>query len=212
VKDNLYVNLTNRCPCNCTFCIRNEAPGVYGSDNLWLEREPEVSEVLTEFAKYPPDSYNEVVFCGYGEPMERAEDVAVIGKYVKENYNKTVRLNTNGLGSLIMGKPCEALLEGTVDIVSISLNAPNRESYNAVTRPKWNNAFDEMLKFAVNVKPFVKKVMFTIVDVLSAENTEACRQLAERIGVELRIRKLDYAYRLLSLLYFAYVLLCGYTI
>jgi radical SAM enzyme (TIGR04100 family) len=191
VKGNLYVNLTNRCPCNCTFCIRNEAPGVYGSDSLWLEREPTVDEVIAEFAKFTPESYNEVVFCGYGEPFERLDDMVTIAKYAKQNLHKTTRVNTNGLGNLIYGKPCETALDGAIDIVSISLNAPNRGEYNSITRPKWENAFDEMLKFAVNVKPHVKKVMFTIVDLLSDEDTQKCYELAKRLEIELRIRKLE---------------------
>jgi radical SAM enzyme (TIGR04100 family) len=191
VKNNLYINLTNRCPCACTFCIRQEGDGVYGSDSLWLEREPTVPEVFHAIDKVASESYNEIVFCGYGEPMERAEDVGTIGRYVKEKYGKTVRLNTNGLGNLICKKPCERLLEGAVDIVSISLNAPDKDSYNKITRPKWDNAFDEMINFATNVKPYVKTVMFTIVDVLSPADTEKCREIAKNCGVELRIRKLD---------------------
>lgn len=45
VKNGIYVNMTNRCPCACTFCLRQNAPGVYGSDPLWLDREPTVEEV-----------------------------------------------------------------------------------------------------------------------------------------------------------------------
>jgi radical SAM enzyme (TIGR04100 family) len=191
VKGNLYVNLTNRCPCSCTFCIRNEAPGVYGSDSLWLEREPTACEVKVEFDKFPPESYDELVFCGYGEPFERLDDMVDIAKYVKHNFGKTTRVNTNGLGNLIYGEPCEPKLEGAIDIVSISLNASNREKYNSITRPKWENSYDEMLKFAVNVKPYVKKVMFTIVDLLSDEDKEECFKIAERLGVELRVRKFE---------------------
>ena len=36
VGNNLYLNLTNKCPCSCTFCIRQNADGAYGSDPLWL--------------------------------------------------------------------------------------------------------------------------------------------------------------------------------
>jgi radical SAM enzyme (TIGR04100 family) len=191
VKGNLYVNLTNRCPCNCTFCIRNEAPGVYGSDNLWLEHEPSIEEVKAEFSKFDPESYDEIVFCGYGEPFERLDDMVIIAKYAKTKFNKTIRVNTNGLGNLINEMPCEPLLEGAIDIVSISLNAPERAEYNSITCPKWENAFDEMLHFAVNVKPYVKKVMFTIVDVLPDEDTQKCRELADQLGIELRIRKFE---------------------
>ena len=86
VHDNLYINLTNRCPCSCTFCIRHNGDGAYGSDSLWLEREPTCEEVLVEFDKYDMSKFSEIVFCGYGEPMERAEDVAFIGKELKKRY------------------------------------------------------------------------------------------------------------------------------
>jgi TatD family-associated radical SAM protein len=192
VKGNIYINLTNRCPCDCTFCIRQEAPGVYGSDPLWLEREPSVEEVKAQFLRTPPESYEEIVFCGYGEPMERACDVALIGKWLKERYpEKTIRLNTNGLGNLICKQHCEEWLAGAVDVVSVSLNAPTKKAYDEVTRPKLDNAFDEMIRFAVNCKDYVPKVMFTIVDVFSEEDTAKCRKLADKYGIELRIRKLD---------------------
>ena len=52
VGDKLYINLTNKCPCSCTFCIRQNGDGAYGSDSLWLDREPTVDEVLSELEKY----------------------------------------------------------------------------------------------------------------------------------------------------------------
>lgn len=192
VKGNLYVNITNRCPCNCTFCIRHNGDGAYGSDSLWLEREPTVPEIKAEFEKYGDLSqFVEVVFCGYGEPMERAEDVAEIGRYVKEKYGIKVRLNTNGLSDRINGKPTAHLLKGAVDIVSVSLNSGSSETYNAVTRPKWNDAFDSMLDFAVECKKYVDKVMFTVVDVIPEDDIERCRRLSDKLGIELRVRPYD---------------------
>ena len=41
----LYLNITNRCPCACTFCIRKNDDGAYGSDPLWLEHEPSAAEM-----------------------------------------------------------------------------------------------------------------------------------------------------------------------
>jgi TatD family-associated radical SAM protein len=124
--------------------------------------------------------------------MERACDVALIGKWLKERYpDKTIRLNTNGLGNLICKQHCEHWLKGAVDVVSISLNAPCERAYNEITQPKFDNAYTEMLRFAVNCKDYVPKVVFSIVDVLSAEDTEKCRKLADKLGIELRIRKLD---------------------
>ena len=191
VGNKIYVNLTNRCPCACTFCIRQNGDGAYGSDSLWLEREPTVDEVIAEFGKYDISKYTEVVFCGYGEPMERAEDVAFIGRYVKENLGLPVRLNTNGLGDKIHGKPTAEMLEGAVDIVSISLNQCDKEKYNAVTRPKWEDGFDAMISFAADCKNYVPKVMFTVVDVISPEDISKCKALAMSLGIELRVRPYD---------------------
>lgn len=192
VHDNLYVNLTNRCPCNCTFCIRHNGDGAYGSDSLWLEREPEVDEVIAEFDKYGDLSwFKEIVFCGYGEPMERAEDVAFIGRYLKDNYGVTVRLNTNGLGDKIKGYPTAKLLEGAVDIVSVSLNSYCKEKYNEVTCPKWDDAFDAMISFASDCKKYVPEVMFTVVDVIPPEDISRSKALAMSLGIKLRVRTYD---------------------
>ena len=191
VGDKLYVNMTNRCPCRCTFCIRNNGDGAYGSDSLWLEREPSVEEIKAEFEKYDLSDFSEVVFCGYGEPMERADELADIAAFVKGYSDIKIRLNTNGLGDKIHGRPTAQLLEGKVDIVSISLNSCDRERYNAVTRPKWEDAFEAMLSFASDCRKYVPKVMFTVVDVISPEETEGSRVLAEKLGIELRVRKYD---------------------
>lgn len=192
VHSNLYINLTNRCPCNCTFCIRHNGDGAYGSSSLWLEREPACEEVLEEFEKYDMTKIGEIVFCGYGEPMERAEDVSYIGKELKKRYPEVpVRINTNGLGDKINGRPTAKLLEGAVDIVSISLNSGNREDYNKVTRPKWEDSFEAMLTFAEDCKKYVPKVMFTVVDVISEREINESKALSEKIGIPLRIRAYD---------------------
>ena len=192
VGDKLYINLTNRCPCSCTFCIRQNGDGAYGSDSLWLEREPTCEEVLAEFDKYDMTGSVEIVFCGYGEPMERAEDVSFIGRELKKRYPEAViRLNTNGLGDKINGRPTAPSLEGAVDVVSISLNSGSREDYNKVTRPKWEDSFEAMLKFAEDSKKYVPQVMFTVVDVISEREINESRELAEKLGIPLRIRAYD---------------------
>ena len=191
VGDKLYVNLTNKCPCACTFCIRQNGDGAYGSDSLWLEREPTTDQVIEEFKKYDMSMFSEVVFCGYGEPMERPDEVAYIGRYVKDNYGLPVRLNTNGLGDKINGRPTAQLLEGAVDVVSVSLNQCSPEKYNAVTRSKWRDAFDAMISFATDCKSYVPKVIFTVVDVIPPDDISRCKALAMSLGIELRVRTYD---------------------
>ena len=188
----LYINLTNKCPCNCTFCIRHNGDGAYGSDSLWLEHEPSLDEVKEAFSKVDMSKYKEVVFCGYGEPMERVNEVIAVGEFVKANYGDvTVRLNTNGLGDKIHGVPTAKLLQGAVDIVSISLNSYCKEKYNEVTRPKWDDAFDAMLAFAADCKAYLPQVIFTVVDVIPPEDISRAKALAMSIGIPLRVREYD---------------------
>lgn len=192
VGKNLYINLTNRCPCRCTFCIRQHGDGAYGSGSLWLEREPECSEVLDDLEKSDVLAADEIVFCGYGEPMERAEDVSFLGREIKKRYpHLKVRVNTNGLSDKIHGRPTAQLLEGAADVVSISLNSGNSEDYMKVTRPKWEDSFEAMLRFAQDCKKYVPEVIFTVVDVISPRETEESRALSEKLGIPLRIRKYD---------------------
>lgn len=192
VGGKLYINLTNKCPCNCTFCIRHNGDGAYGSDSLWLEHEPSLDEVKEAFSKVDMSKYREVIFCGYGEPMERVNEVIAVGEFVKANYGDvTVRLNTNGLGDKIHGVPTAKLLQGAVDIVSISLNSYCKEKYNEVTRPKWDDAFDAMLSFAADCKSYLPQVVFTVVDVIPPEDISRAKALAMSIGIPLRVREYE---------------------
>ena len=133
VHNNLYVNLTNKCPYACTFCLRQTMDRIGESDRLWLEREPSVEEVKKEFEKFDMTQYNEVVFCGFGEPTERFDALKEIAAFVKEKYNKPIRINTNGAGSLINGRDIAPELKGLVDTVSVSLNHPEKEEYQNFT-------------------------------------------------------------------------------
>ena len=122
VGKNLYLNLTNRCPCACTFCIRTMGSSAYGSDPLWLEHEPSWEEVKAALDAVDVCSYEEVVFCGFGEPTERLELLCKTAAYLKEQGVRCIRLNTNGLSDLLHERKTAQDLHGLVDIVSISLN------------------------------------------------------------------------------------------
>ncbi len=193
VHNNLYVNLTNRCTCRCTFCLRNEKETVGESSTLWLEREPSVEEVEKEFEKFNMDDYEEVVFCGFGEPTERIDDLIEIAKFVKEKYNKKMRINTNGQGSLSNGKNIAPMMEGLIDTVSISLNTPNEQRYHEIVRSKFGDkAYPAMLDFAREVKKYVPKVVLsTVSTTITEEEEEQCRKICEELGVEYRIRPFE---------------------
>lgn len=193
VHNGLYVNMTNKCPCRCTFCLRQERDEMNGSGSLWLEREPSVDEVKAEFAKFDMSKYEEVVFCGFGEPSERLYDVLEVAEFVKKNYNLPTRINTNGLSDLIWNKNTAPDYEGKIDVVSISLNTPNKIRYYELTRNKFGiEAFDAMLKFAENVKKYVKKTVLTTVSTtLTAEEEKECAEICKKLGVTYRIRPFE---------------------
>ena len=191
VEDKLYLNLTNRCPCACTFCIRNNADGAYGSDPLWLEHEPSLQEMTEAIKNAKPENFTEIVFCGYGEPTEALELLCGTADFIKENYpDIPTRLNTNGLSDLINKKPTAHLLKNRIDTVSVSLNAGTEEEYLRVTRPKFGKeSFSAMQKFASDCKEYTGKVMFTVVDVIPDEEIQAAKALADKLGIYLRIRE-----------------------
>lgn len=193
VHKGLYVNMTNKCPCACVFCLRQEKEEMNGSGSLWLEREPTVEEVKAEFEKFDMSKYEEVVFCGFGEPTQRLEDVLKVAEFVKNKYNKRIRINTNGLGDLINERSTASMYEGKIDVVSISLNTPDAQRYLDITRSKFGiKSFEAILKFAAEVKEYVSKVIFTTVDTtLTSEEEEKCRQICENLGVEYRIRPFE---------------------
>lgn len=192
VGENLYVNLTNKCPCSCTFCIRQNADGAYGSDSLWLEHEPSAKEVIDALEKADYKKYREIVYCGYGEPTERIEVLTETAKFIKENNGPAVRVNTNGLSDLIHKKPTAHLFEGLVDTVSVSLNAGTKEEYLKVTRPSFGDeSYEAMQKFAVECKKYVKNVVFSVVDVIGEEQLKASQEMANKLGIILRIRKYE---------------------
>ena len=193
VNKGLYINMTNRCPCNCTFCLRHNADGVYGSDSLWLDREPTVEEVCDSVDTWDLTQFEEVVFCGYGEPTERLEDLLLVAKYIKDKQDIKIRINTNGLADLIRQKQTASQLKGLIDTVSISLNTPNKEDYLKVVRPKFGvGSYDAMLNFAKDCTAYVPNVVMTVVDVVtSKEEQEQCRKICENIGARLRVRPFE---------------------
>ena len=193
VNKGLYINMTNRCPCNCTFCLRHNADGVYGSDSLWLDREPTVQEVCDSVDTWDLTQFEEVVFCGYGEPTERLEDLLLVAKYIKDKQDIKIRINTNGLADLIWQKQTAPSLKGLIDTVSISLNTPNKEDYLKVVRPKFGvGSYDAMLNFAKDCTAYVPNVVMTVVDVVtSKEEQEQCRKICENIGARLRVRPFE---------------------
>lgn len=188
-KESLYINITNQCPCSCIFCIRQETDHVGNSDSLWLKKEPSVEDVINEFDKFDLEKYDEIVFCGYGEPLVRLEEVIKVSEYIKSISSIKVRINTNGLSDLIHNKKTAILLKDKIDSISISLNAPTKERYNEVTRPKFGEvSFNALLEFAKDCKNYIKEVNFSVVDEISEEEIINSKELAKKMNIPLRVR------------------------
>lgn len=191
-KKGLYVNMTNKCTNNCDFCVRSLGDGIYGSDCLWLEREPTKEEVWEDIQKHDLSAYEELVFCGYGEPTCRLYDMLWLCRNIRKASDIPIRVNTNGQADLITGENTAPVFEGLVDVVSISLNASNSEDYQKVCHCVYGeDAFYALIRFAGNVKKYVKRVLFTVVrTTISEEEISKCMEIADSVGVELVIREI----------------------
>ena len=132
----LYINMTNRCDCHCVFCIRDQEASALGG--LWLQEEPAKEAVLAEILAQDLGQYTEIVFCGYGEPTYRLDDILWLVDQLKARFGDKlppVRINTNGHANLILGRDVCPELKGRIDTVSISLNAITAQEYVALCHP-----------------------------------------------------------------------------
>ena len=189
-KRNLYVNITNRCDCSCTFCLRQKKKMAEAS-SLWLKREPTEDEVKAALDGAPWEMIRETVFCGFGEPTSRLDVLVALLRHLRQQHpDIPSRLNTNGLGELAHGREIASLFHGILDTVSISLNASSAEKYLALTRAKYGiRSYEAMLAFAERCKAHVPHVVLTIVDhVNPPEEIEKCRAICEARGLTLRVR------------------------
>lgn len=191
---NIYVNMTNKCPCSCVFCLR-QTKKQQENNTLWLKGgEPSVEEVLKLFSEYDLNVINELVFCGFGEPLERLDDVCAVIDALKKTYpDLRVRLNTIGLANLIYGRDVTPELEGRIDTVSISLNAPDEKEFLELTRSCYGiQSYEAIKEFAVLARRYVPNVVMTVVEkVMPEDKIEKCRQICKDLGVTLRVRPFE---------------------
>ncbi len=185
IRNSLYLNVTNRCTNRCVFCARESRPLVKGHD-LTLEREPDAREILE--AAGDVSGYDEVVFCGFGEPLLRWDVVREVARELKRRGAR-VRINTNGQSRLFLGRDILPEMAGVVDALSVSLNAPDAAGYARVCRPEAGTAaYDAVKEFIREARRFVPSVTASVV-ALPGLDIEACLRLAEgELGARLRVR------------------------
>jgi len=190
--DNLYLNLTNRCSNNCVFCIRNFRNGV-GGFNLKLNEEPSAALVISELEEViNRKSWNEVVFCGFGEPTERLDCLLEVTRWIRHHHGKPliIRVNTNGHGCVLNPgrEVAKELRAAGVEKVSVSLNAHDEETYNAVCRPKFADAYAAALDFVGKAKKEGLETEITAVTTPEVDVKKVCG-VAEKMGVKFRLRE-----------------------
>jgi len=187
--ENLYVNITNRCSNNCYFCLRKYKDGINGF-NLKLSNGPTPERILAEIQEViNKRQWKEIVFCGFGEPLERLDAVLEVTRRIEKYYAIGVRVDTNGQGQLLNKDRdvVRELKDAGVDRVSISLNAHNEQTYNLVCKPYFKNAFAEILGF---IKRATKKLDTEITTVTIPEvNIAEVREIATRMGAKFRTRE-----------------------
>ena len=191
IQDSLYVNVTNACTARCTFCELSEPDSelYLKGYRLKMKGDPSAAEVLEAIGD--PRLYEEIVFCGYGEPTLRLSFLVEVAKALKAKGAKRIRLNTNGHGNLIHKRSIVHDLAGLIDEMSVSLDAENEENYNRVVRPRFGaGTFEKVKTFIQESKELFPKVVATFVEVPEID-AEACRRIAEALGVEAKVRKLD---------------------
>lgn len=188
IDNSLYLNITNRCPNKCEFCVRNFQDGMAGND-LWLKTEPTYDEMIEDLSLFPLSKYDEVVFCGFGEPMCNLSMISRIAPYLKKK-GKKIRINTNGLGNLINKRnDIPKLISRYIDYISISLNASTPDVYQEICRSEYGqDAFFAMLQFAKDCVDEGINTTLSVVDFIGEDEIEACRILAEQTGANFKIR------------------------
>ena len=190
VNDGLYVNMTNRCTCDCDFCERNSINTVGDAESLWLDHEPSREEVWKSITSRDLTKFSELVFCGFGEPMLRADDLLWVARQLKQIMpSLPIRINTNGHANMIAGCDITPKVDGIIDRLSVSLNRADEVTYNRHVRPVFGiPAFSGLLEFVEKARRHVPEITLTALDLLPPDELAACRKIAERLGVDFRVR------------------------
>lgn len=193
LENKIYINLTNRCTNDCIFCLRNDKDDVCGQ-TLWLDDENSTTQdVIAQFEKiYRQTPSNEVIFCGYGEPMLKFEVLKEVAQYIKEKYPRTkIRVNTNGHANFVYKRNLVPDLKGLVDEFSVSLNGATKKEYDELSQPKFDEAYEEMKKFIKACSESHISVVASVVEGYKGRHLDlkTCEKIAQDLGAKFRVRE-----------------------
>ncbi|KPL28803.1 MAG: radical SAM protein [Acidithiobacillales bacterium SM1_46] len=188
LRDSRYLNVTSRCTLRCTFCPKFNGSWTVQDFDLRLRSDPSADELIE--AAGDVHAWREIVFCGLGEPTLRLYTVLEVAARLRKQGAPRLRLNTDGLANLVYGRDVTPDFEGNIDAISVSLNAQDEETYNRLCRPSLPGSYQAMLDFIRHARDYVPEVVVTAIDGLPGVDIEACREIAERLGVRFRRRVL----------------------
>jgi TatD DNase family protein len=184
LRNSLYLNITIRCNADCVFCDR-KGDAIVKGHNLKIETEPSAEEVIRAIGD--PTAYDEIVFCGYGEPTIRLDVIKEVARSVKEKGGR-VRLNTDGHGNVINHRNIVPELVGLIDSVSISLNSIDPQQYGRIMRIDGERYHREMIEFARECKKHLPEIVMTVVGIDEVDVAAAREFVEKTIGVDFRTR------------------------
>lgn len=189
----IYVNLTNKCTNDCIFCLRKDKDDVEGQ-KLWLDNENSTAQdVIEQFEQiYAKNPSKEVIFCGYGEPMLKLDNLKVVAEYIKNNYpNTKIRVNTNGHANFVHKRNVIPELKGLIDEFSVSLNGATKDEYDRLSQPVFENAYDEVKKFIKACSDEGISVVASVVEGYKGMHLDldTCEKIATDLGAKFRVRE-----------------------
>jgi TatD family-associated radical SAM protein len=188
IGNNLYLSITDRCTLECAFCPKTYGNMTVKGYDLTFDHRPTAEEVIASIND--PAGYDEVVFCGYGEPTLRLNLLLQVARYVKQHGGR-VRVNTDGLSNLIHKHDTLPQLAECVDALSVSLNAQNSEIYDIHCRPNLPGSYEAMLEFLRRAPEYIADVTATAIDGLEGVDIAACETIAQAMNVKFRRRTLN---------------------
>ncbi len=186
----IYINLTNKCTNDCIFCLRKDKDDVCGQQ-LWLDDEISTAhDVIMQLKNFKISP--EIIFCGYGEPLLKLEELKQVAKYIKKNYPDTkTRINTNGHANYVYKRDIVPELKGLIDTISVSLNASNSEEYDKLSQPSFKGAYEEVKKFIKSCSDNGFETIASVVEGYKGYHLdlEKCERIAKDLGAKFRVRE-----------------------
>lgn len=189
IRGSLYLNITDRCTLACAFCPKTQGVKQVHDFDLTLDHRPEVEEIIE--AVGDPSRYEQVVFCGFGEPTLRLKVLLEVTRWIKAHGGR-VRINTDGLGNLANKRNIlPELKDAGVDALSVSLNGQNEAVYDRHCVPALKGSFQAVLDFLRLAPNYIGEVTATAIDGLEGVDIAECERIAKELGVGFRARHLD---------------------